>query len=31
MLVYQGVESFYLWTGLKSEGKEVLEIIKRIV
>jgi shikimate dehydrogenase len=31
MLVYQGIESFYLWTGLKPEGKEVLEIIKRIV
>jgi shikimate dehydrogenase len=30
MLVYQGIESFYLWTGLKPEGKEVLEIIKRI-
>jgi len=30
MLVYQGIESFYLWTGLKLEGKEVLEIIKRI-
>ncbi len=31
MLVYQGIESFYLWTGLKPEGKEVLEMIKRIV
>jgi shikimate dehydrogenase len=31
MLVYQGIESFYLWTGLKPEGKEVLEIIKRSV
>ena len=30
MLVYQGIESFYLWTGLKPEGKEVLEMIKRI-
>jgi len=30
MLVYQGIESFYLWTGFKPEGKEVLEIIKRI-
>ena len=30
MLVYQGIESFYLWTGLKPEGKEVLAIIKRI-
>ncbi len=29
MLVYQGIESFYLWTGLKPEGEEVLEIIKR--
>lgn len=29
MLVYQGIESFYLWTGLKPEGKEILEIIKR--
>ena len=31
MLVYQGIESFYLWTDLKPEGKEVLEIINRIV
>jgi shikimate dehydrogenase len=31
MLVYQGIESFYLWTGLKPEGEEVLEIIKRSV
>ena len=31
MLVYQGIESFYLWTGLKPEGKEVLEIIRQIV
>jgi shikimate dehydrogenase len=30
MLVYQGIESFYLWAGLKPEGKEVLEIIKRV-
>ena len=30
MLVYQGIESFYLWAGLKPEGKEVLEMIKRI-
>ncbi len=30
MLVYQGIESFYLWTDLKPEGKEVLEIINRI-
>ena len=30
MLVYQGIESFYLWTGLKPEGKEVLEMIKGI-
>jgi len=29
MLVYQGIESFYLWTGLKPEGKEILEIIER--
>jgi len=31
MLVYQGIESFYLWTGLKLEGKEVLEMIKRLM
>jgi len=31
MLVYQGIESFYLWTGLKPEGKEVLKIIRQIV
>jgi len=31
MLVYQGIESFYLWTGLKPEGKEVLEIVRQIV
>jgi len=30
MLVYQGIESFYLWTGLRTEGKEELEIIERI-
>jgi shikimate dehydrogenase len=30
MLVYQGIESFYLWTGLKPEGKEVLKMIKII-
>jgi len=30
MLVYQGIESFYLWTGFKPEGKEALEMIKRI-
>ncbi len=30
MLVYQGIESFYLWTGLKPEGEEVLEIIRQI-
>jgi len=30
MLVYQGIESFYLWTGLKPEGKEILEIIEQI-
>ena len=30
MLVYQGIESLYLWTGFKPEGKEVLEIIKQI-
>ncbi|MBE3037054.1 MAG: shikimate dehydrogenase [Candidatus Atribacteria bacterium] len=30
MLVYQGIESLYLWTGFKPEGKEVLEMIKRI-
>jgi shikimate dehydrogenase len=31
MLVYQGIESFYLWTGLKPEGKEVLKIIRQII
>ena len=30
MLVYQGIESFYLWTGFKSKRKEVLEIIRQI-
>lgn len=30
MLVYQGIESFYLWTGLKTEGKEVSEIVRQI-
>lgn len=30
MLVYQGIESFYLWTGLKPEGKEVSEIVRQI-
>lgn len=29
MLVYQGIESFYLWTGLKPEGKEIIEMIER--
>jgi len=29
MLVYQGIESFYLWTGFKPEGKEALEMIKQ--
>jgi len=29
MLAYQGIESFHLWTGLKPEGKEVLEMIER--
>jgi shikimate dehydrogenase len=31
MLVYQGIESFYLWTGLKPGEKEVLEMIKQSV
>ena len=31
MLVYQGIESFYLWTGLKPEGKEVLKMIRQII
>ena len=31
MLVYQGIESLYLWTGFKPEGKEVLGIIRQIV
>jgi len=30
MLIYQGIESFYLWTGFKPEGEEVLEMIKQI-
>ncbi len=30
MLIYQGIESFYLWTGIKLEGKEELEMIERI-
>lgn len=30
MLVYQGIESFYLWTGFKPEGEEVLEIVRQI-
>jgi len=30
MLVYQGIESFYLWTKIKPEGKEILKMIKRI-
>lgn len=30
MLVYQGIESFYLWTGLKPEGEEVSEIVRQI-
>jgi len=30
MLVYQGIESFYLWSGLEVEGKEVLEMIRQI-
>ncbi len=30
MLVYQGMESFYLWTGLKPEGEEVSEIVRQI-
>ena len=30
MLVYQGIESFYLWSGLKVKGKEALEIIRQI-
>jgi len=31
MLVYQGIESFYLWTGFKPEREEVLEMIRQIV
>jgi shikimate dehydrogenase len=30
MLVYQGIESFYLWTGFKPEGEEILEIVRQI-
>jgi shikimate dehydrogenase len=30
MLVCQGIESFFLWTGLKPESKEILETIQRI-
>jgi len=30
MLVYQGIESFFLWTGIKVEGKEVIEMIRKI-
>ena len=30
MLVYQGIESLYLWTGFKPERKEVLGIIRQI-
>ena len=30
MLIYQGIESFYLWTGIKLEEKEELEMIERI-
>ncbi|MBA7533912.1 Shikimate dehydrogenase (NADP(+)) [subsurface metagenome] len=30
MLVYQGIESFYLWTDLKPEGKEALEMMKQL-
>jgi len=30
MLVYQGIESFYLWTGFRPEGREVLAIIGQI-
>ncbi len=26
MLVYQGIGSFYLWTGVKPEGKEILNV-----
>jgi len=28
MLFYQAIESFYLWTGLKPEGKELLEVFR---
>jgi shikimate dehydrogenase len=30
MLIYQGTESFYLWTGIKLEEKEELEMIERM-
>ena len=30
MLVYQGIDSLYLWSGLKVERKEALEIIRQI-
>jgi len=30
MLVYQGIESFYLWTGFKPDGEEILEIVRQI-
>ncbi|MBU4350302.1 shikimate dehydrogenase [bacterium] len=30
MLVYQGVASFYLWTDLKADGEEILEIVRQI-
>ncbi len=29
MLIYQGIESFYLWTGFKIKGKEILKIIEQ--
>ena len=29
MLVYQGIESFNLWTGFKPAGKEILEMIEQ--
>jgi len=31
MLVYQGIESFYLWTELKPEGEEILKMIRQIL
>ena len=31
MLVYQGIESFYLWSGFKPEGEEILKIVRQIV